>query len=668
MLLHGKSVRVVLMMVIAVASAGCVSEQARAAAAGPPKTLAYDGFATGGNGGTYRNHIRLVASAGAVAETIGFASSPGWGGSTSHFHTRFGRKLTHNFLKKTAPGSLGHWTFNGHRAVGRKLPGAPAAKSGVYTLCLLYKAHENRATKTKAKDGHTTNFAGCYGMMGFVPGTPAINRGARGGNNGAKGLSIGYFEDDLRVFAGGKSFTIIEQYKLGVTYLLMAEMTVNKDGPEHIKGFYAADGDKKLTPAKFNAENGGKGAKIETWASASDVIRLQIYTKDFAGLAWPPQASGSDSRKDDFITWDEVRLMDGKATVPVPHIPAKGAFVPEKKLLVAKKTLPAKLAAYWAFDEGQGKTARDAAGKAHGKLLRAQWITDGVLGKALHFTAKIGPKYGPHSSSMVSIPHKTAVDAGLPWERYHKFTYTAWARGGNDFKSGSDIITKANSGRAEERRFADIKGIAFMVSGNKLELELINSINFPQPDMRIKVRSKLDVPGDKKWHHVAVTYDGSSKPSGVTFYVDGVKGDGFSFNFANLPRQPKVLTGDVGVLSPYCIGGRDCVKEKDGVTALAAGYAMAGDIDEAGIFSYVLGPGHVIAIHGLATAGGLKYNLKQVNQLIELHRAKAGSAKIGDKTWEYAGSGLKGGLGKVAKDGDNFAVQLGADGSGVRTK
>ena len=33
-----------------------------------PKTLAYDGFATGGGGGTYRNHIRLVASGGPTAE------------------------------------------------------------------------------------------------------------------------------------------------------------------------------------------------------------------------------------------------------------------------------------------------------------------------------------------------------------------------------------------------------------------------------------------------------------------------------------------------------------------------------------------------------------------------------------------------------------------------
>ena len=59
--------------------------------------------------------------------------------------------------------------------------------------------------------------------------------------------------------------------------------------------------------------------------------------------------------------------------------------------------------------------------------------------------------------------------------------------------------------------------------------------------------------------------------------------------------------------------------------------------------------------------------LDKVNQLIELHRAKKGSAKIGGKTWEYA-TGLKGALGKVAKDGGAMSIKLADDGSGVRTK
>ena len=232
-------------------------------AADKPKTLVYDGFATGGKGGTYRNHNRLVASSNAVAETVGIQGGGGWSGSTSHFRTRWGRKLKHSLVEKLAGGSLGHWTFNGHRAIGRQLPVSPSATSGVYTLCLLYHAHESPFTKAKAENGHTTNFKDCYAMIGFVPITPAIGGGARGGNDGLKGLSIGYFEDDLRVFAGGKSFTIVETYKLGVTYLVMAEMTVDRKGEEYIRGFYAIDGEKKLTEAKFNTENSGKGVKIK---------------------------------------------------------------------------------------------------------------------------------------------------------------------------------------------------------------------------------------------------------------------------------------------------------------------------------------------------------------------------------------------------------------------
>lgn len=624
-----------------------------------PTTLVYDGFITSGGAGTYRNHVRLVASGAPMLEAVGFSPDRGWSGNTSHFHSRFGRELKHSLLEKTGRGSVGHWTYNGQRAVARLLAAPPAAKSGVYTLSLLHLAHENPITKKRGKDGHTTGFDGAFAMTGFVPAEPAVSGDGRGGNDGKAGLCVGYFQDDLRVFAGGKSFTILEHYKMGVTYLLMAEMTASKDGPEFIRAFWAADGDKALTPAAFNADNGGKGASVETWASPADLERFQLYASD-PGL-FPPQASVKDSEKTDFVTIDEVRLQDGPAVVPVRHLPSPTAAVAVEPL-VAKKDLPEKLAAYWAFDEGAGETARDSVGKADGLLIGAAWVPDGRLGKALKFTKKQGPKYGPHFATMVSVPHKAAVDADLPWERHHKLTYTAWVRG--EFKGCADIITKANGGRATERAFADLKGIGFSIAGT-LEFELVNSINFPQPDMRIKVRGTQKVPGDGKWHHVAVTYDGSSKTSGVRFYVDGVAGEGFSFNFADLPKQPKELTGDVGTTSPYGIGGRDRNKAEDGVSAMACGLAMDGDIDEVGAFSYVLPPGYVIAIHALADLG---HGLKDADALFELHRKKGSPVALGPKTWQYEPGGLKGPLGKVVPDGSSLTIRLADDGSGVRTK
>jgi hypothetical protein len=634
-----------------------------------PTTLAYDGFATGAAAGSYRSHMRPYPT-GPVYGTVGFDSRLAWESSTSHFYMRPARmrELKHNLLSGTQPGCLGHWTFNGVRTIRRNLPEAPEAKSGVYTLCLLICTWEHPVS-SKAPGGHTTGQEGFYGMIGFTPDNPG-GRGATvasSGDGGSKGLSLGYYENSLRAFAGGKSFTIVEGYEMNKTYLLMAEMTVGKEGPEHIRCFYAVADDEKLTPAKFNEENGGKGAEVETWASPADMVELEIFASDpdGGGVFGAPQTSEHDRGKTDFISWDEVRLLDGKATVPVPD--DKGD-TSQQDIIKAKKTLPAKLAAYWPFDQGSGETANDAVGQAHGKLIKSTWVKDGVIGSAVNFTAKQGPKYGPHHATAVSIPHEAAVAADMPWERHHEMTFSAWVRGGDDFKGNADIITKANGAKVAERAFADIKGLAFMVSGNKLEFELVNSINFPQPDMRIKVKSNLDVPGDGKWHHVAVTYDGTSKPAGVTFYVDGVKNEGFSFDFANLPNQPKELTDDIGVLSPYCIGGRDRKSEKDGVSATGCGYAMVGDIDEVGAFTYVLAPGEVIAIHSLTLAEGLKYNLTQVNQLIELYRAKEGSLAIGDRTWLYVAGGLKGSLGEVTRDGGKPAVRLSDDGSGVQVK
>ncbi|MCE5327398.1 MAG: LamG domain-containing protein [Planctomycetaceae bacterium] len=645
---------------LAVAAVACLSICGGALAQDKPKTLVYDGFATSVGAGSYRNHIRLVASGGPLAETVGFDEAHGWTGSTSHLLSRYGRELKHSLLEKTAKGSLGHNTYNGQRCVGRMLPTAPISTSGVYTLCLLYEAWENPMTKAKGKNGHTTNFEGAYDFIGFVPAEPATSGDAHGGgNNGEKGLSIGHYEDNLCVFAGGKRFVIVPNFKLQTVYLLMAEMTVSKDGPEFIKGFYAIDGDKALTAAKFNEDNGGKGAQAETWASADDLVRFQMYLKDAEGL-WPPQASMKDSEKTDFDTWDEVRLMDGKAVVPVPHIPAPSAVVPQEELLKARPSLPEKLLAYWNFDEGTGDVAKDSAGKSDGKMVRCTWVTDGAAGKALNFKANTGVKYGYHEASSVCIPHETAVKNDLPWERHHKFTYSAWVRGGEDFKNGSDIITKSNGAKATESIFRDIKGIGFMITGNHLELELTNSINYPQRDNRLKVWGGLDVPGDNKWHHVAVTYDGTSKAAGITFYVDGVKDD-----------KPRVaqdqLIGDVGVTSPYDIGGRDCLDEKSGWSMRGAAYAMVGDIDEVGIFGYVLKPGQTIAIHSLQTTDKLKYNLSQANALIELHRSGKGSAKVGDVTWSFA-SGLKGELGKITAEGGKFSIKLDDSGTGVKSE
>jgi len=639
-------------------------------------TLAYDGFNTGGGAGTYPVHSRPWGAA-PTLNVVGFDETRPWDVSTSVVYMRPGktRQLKHSLVSGTQPGSMGHWVFNGPRTLRRDLPMAPVAKSGTYTLCLLICTWDNKKFNNKPDcNGHTTGNKDTYGMIGFTPDNPGIWRkasDAKYGNNGAKGLSVGYKADNLAVFAGGQQLIVLEKYKEDTTYLLMAEMTVSAKGPEYVKGFYAADGDKKLTPAKFNAENDGKGAKVESWSSPKDMIELELYMNDYGN--WIPgkqhlrpdnypMASWADRAKTDYISWDEVRLLDGKATVPVPNDQGDPEMVKlakeRKRLLTAKKTLEPKLVAYWALDEGTGKVAKDAVGGLEGKLLRAKWTKDGFLGSAMNFTAKQGPKYGPHFGSVVSVPHTAVVDTMLPWERYHPLTYTAWVRGGEDFKHIADIITKCGGARAPERSFADIKGIGFMVINNTLEFELTNSINFPQKDNRLKVRSKLPVPGDGKWHHVAVTYNGNSKATGVTFYIDGVK-DG------PVAVVQDMLTADIGTLDPYCIGGRALKTEKDGPSAGGCGYNMVGDIDEVGVFSYVLQPGHVIAIHSLAT--DLKLPLDKVNEVIELHRAKKGSAKVGGKTWEYA-TGLKGDLGKVVKSDAGISVKLADDGSGVTTK
>ncbi len=104
------------------------------------------------------------------------------------------------------------------------------------------------------------------------------------------------------------------------------------------------------------------------------------------------------------------------------------------------------------------------------------------------------------------------------------FTLAAWvyivdlgtARQGGPFISKADITSSPSS------------GTEFLFRHNqngKIEMYLYDYVNGAQPqkfDSRIKVETNAVVLTSEKWHHVAVTYDGSADAAGLNIYVDGV--------------------------------------------------------------------------------------------------------------------------------------------------
>jgi hypothetical protein len=88
----------------------------------------------------------------------------------------------------------------------------------------------------------------------------------------------------------------------------------------------------------------------------------------------------------------------------------------------------------------------------------------------------------------------------------------------------------------------------------------------------IRVNTKNPV-SLNQWHHVFVTYDGSSKAAGVTIYVDGKP--------APLDRTHDALTGTIRTDRPLVIGRR------------SANAPFKGNIDEVRLYSRALSAGEV---------------------------------------------------------------------------
>jgi hypothetical protein len=94
------------------------------------------------------------------------------------------------------------------------------------------------------------------------------------------------------------------------------------------------------------------------------------------------------------------------------------------------------------------------------------------------------------------------------FERTDKFSYGAWVLP-DGTADGMAIIARMDDASAS-------RGHDLILAGGKPEAHLINT--WPGNAIRIIAKTPLS---PKQWHHVFVTYDGSSKVAGLKLYVDG---------------------------------------------------------------------------------------------------------------------------------------------------
>ncbi|HUG89978.1 MAG TPA: DUF1553 domain-containing protein [Planctomycetaceae bacterium] len=152
------------------------------------------------------------------------------------------------------------------------------------------------------------------------------------------------------------------------------------------------------------------------------------------------------------------------------------------------------LLARFPLDEGQGRKAANTvdpkkSGTARGNV---SW-TEGRLGKAVKF-------------DRVNA-HVELGDVGR-FERDQPFSYGLWVKTPGN-------VTGAAIARMDDQNAH--RGYDIYVIGRRVAMHLIHR----WPDDALKVTTNADVLEPNRWHHVFVTYDGSSKTAGVTIYVDG---------------------------------------------------------------------------------------------------------------------------------------------------
>lgn len=136
-------------------------------------------------------------------------------------------------------------------------------------------------------------------------------------------------------------------------------------------------------------------------------------------------------------------------------------------------------------------------------------LTIGNETRALSFATNLTWQDGAVAEKAFSVRTATTPeisDIG-DFERDQPFTFAAWVKLSEN--RGGAVFARMDEDR-------DFRGWDLWLEGGKPGTHIIHK----WPDDAIKVVAKKELPKDR-WAHVAVTYDGSSKSSGVKIYVDG---------------------------------------------------------------------------------------------------------------------------------------------------
>ena len=235
---------------------------------------------------------------------------------------------------------------------------------------------------------------------------------------------------------------------------------------------------------------------------------------------------------------DRIRTDNPPPRLPVPTSDQAARFVEaDFALKDAEKTLQDRTNE---LGETQEKWERELGERppvlasTHGVAIR--WNFDGALDPAVAWKGTNAPEFADarlgKALKLDGKAHAEAVsrsDLG----RTNAFAVSAWVR----IQGDGAVLSQMEKGPG-------YRGVDLLISDRRLQTHLIHA----WPDDAIKVRTKEQL-AQNQWLHVAMSYDGSAKASGVQLFVNGVRKD--------LETEKDQLKGSFATQEPLRIGSRN---------------------------------------------------------------------------------------------------------------
>ncbi|MER3414897.1 MAG: hypothetical protein C4297_01615 [Gemmataceae bacterium] len=152
------------------------------------------------------------------------------------------------------------------------------------------------------------------------------------------------------------------------------------------------------------------------------------------------------------------------------------------------------LVARYPLDETAGEAVANVAGERRPAVLNG------------------GPAWkAGHSGHALECDGQRFVDAGQvgDFERHQSFSYGCWVYW-NGSPEGMSPLSRMND-------VEGFRGYDVYIGGGRVSAHVVHRWS----DNALKITSKKPIPA-KKWTHLFVTYDGSSKAAGLRLFIDGV--------------------------------------------------------------------------------------------------------------------------------------------------